>query len=55
MAETAAGTALAPAAAGRGTRRHSRHASQTVMRSYIRAAATQEAFTSGALWRRKEA
>ena len=35
--------------------RHSRHASQTVMRSYIRAAATEEAFTSGALWRRKDA
>ena len=35
--------------------RHSRHASQTVMRTYIRAAATEEAFTSGALWRRKDA
>ena len=35
--------------------RHSRHISQTVMRSYIRAAATEEAFTSGALWRRKDA
>ena len=35
--------------------RHSRHASQTVMRGYIRAAATEEAFTSGALWRRKDA
>jgi integrase len=34
--------------------RHSRHGSQAVMRSYIRAAATKEAFTSGALWRRKE-
>jgi integrase len=30
---------------------HSRHGSQTVMRGYIRAAATEEAFTSGALWR----
>ena len=35
--------------------RHSRHDSQTVMRGYIRAAATEEAFTSGALWRRKDA
>ena len=35
--------------------RHSRHASQSVMRAYIRAAATEEAFTSGALWRRKDA
>jgi integrase len=33
--------------------RHSRHGSQTVMRGYIRAAATEEAFTSGALWRRR--
>jgi integrase len=32
--------------------RHSRHDSQTVMRTYIRAAATEEAFTSGALWRK---
>jgi integrase len=35
--------------------RHSRHDSQAVMRTYIRAAATEEAFTSGALWRRKDA
>jgi hypothetical protein len=34
---------------------HSRHGSQTVVRSYIRAAAAEEAFTSGALWRRKDA
>ena len=34
--------------------KHSRHGSQAVMRSYIRAAAVEEAFTSGALWRRKE-
>jgi len=34
---------------------HSRHGSQAVMRSYIRAAGTAEAFTSGALWRRKDA
>lgn len=33
---------------------HSRHGSQAVMRSYIRAAGTEEAFTSGALWRRKD-
>ena len=33
---------------------HSRHGSQTVMRGYIRAAATPEAFTSGALWKRKD-
>ena len=32
---------------------HSRHGSQAVMRGYIRAAGTEEAFTSGALWRRK--
>ncbi|MBV8401661.1 MAG: site-specific integrase [Acetobacteraceae bacterium] len=32
--------------------RHSRHDSQTVMRGYIRAAATEEALTSEALWRR---
>ena len=32
---------------------HSRHGSQAVMRTYIRAAAVEEAFTSGALWRRK--
>ena len=31
------------------------HDSQTVMRGYIRAAVTEEAFTSGALWRRKDA
>jgi len=31
---------------------HSRHESQTVMRGYIRAAATEEAFISGALWTR---
>jgi integrase len=35
--------------------RHSRHDSQTVMRTYIRVAATQEVFTFGALWRRKDA
>jgi hypothetical protein len=35
--------------------KHSRHASQTIMRTYIRAAATEEAFTSGALWGRKDA
>jgi hypothetical protein len=34
--------------------RHSRHDSQAVMRGYIRAAAAEEAFTSGALWRRKD-
>jgi integrase len=34
--------------------KHSRHGSQAVMRGYIRAAATPEAFTSGALWRRKD-
>jgi integrase len=34
--------------------KHSRHGSQAVMRGYIRAAAVEEAFTSGALWRRKE-
>lgn len=34
---------------------YSRHGSQAVMRGYIRAAATEEAFTSAALWRRKEA
>jgi integrase len=34
--------------------KHSRHGSQAVMRTYIRAAAVEEAFTSGALWRRKE-
>jgi integrase len=34
--------------------KHSRHGSRAVMRGYIRAAATPEAFTSGALWRRKE-
>jgi integrase len=33
---------------------HSRHGSQAVMRGYIRAAASEEAFTSGALWRRKD-
>jgi integrase len=33
---------------------HSRHGSQAVMRGYIRAAATPEAFASGALWRCKE-
>jgi len=33
---------------------HSRHGSQAVMRSYIRAAGVKEAFTSGALWRRKD-
>ena len=33
---------------------HSRHGSQAVMRSYIRAAAIEEAFTSGALWRRED-
>jgi len=33
---------------------HSRHGSQAVMRSYIRAAGVEEAFTSGALWRRKD-
>ena len=31
-----------------------RHGSQAVMRSPIRAAGTEEAFISGALWRRKE-
>ncbi len=34
--------------------KHSRHASQAVMRTYIRAAGVEEAFTSGALWRRKD-
>ncbi len=34
---------------------HSRHGSQAVMRTYIRAAAVEEAFTSGALWRRTDA
>jgi integrase len=34
--------------------KHSRHGSQAVMRTYIRAAAVPEAFTSGALWRRKD-
>jgi len=34
---------------------HSRHSSQTVMRGYIRAAATTgDAFTSAALWRRRD-
>lgn len=32
---------------------HSRHASQTVMRGYIRATATGDAFTSRALWQRE--
>jgi hypothetical protein len=32
---------------------HSRYGSQAVMRGYIRVAAAPEAFTSGALWRRK--
>jgi len=34
--------------------KHSRHGSQAVMRTYIRAAGVEEAFTSGALWRRKD-
>ncbi len=34
--------------------KHSRHGSQVVMRTYIRAAGVEEAFTSGALWRRKD-
>ena len=38
----------------RDTMAHSRHGSQAVMRGYIRAAGTEEAFTSGALWRRKD-
>ena len=33
---------------------HSRHSSQSVMRSYIRAADVKEAFTSSALWRQKD-
>lgn len=33
---------------------HSRHGSQTVMRGYIRTAATKEAFTSATLWRRQD-
>ena len=47
-------TALAQASVHeREIMRHSRHDLQTVMRGYIRAAATEQAFTSGALWRRK--
>ena len=34
--------------------KHSRHGSQAVMRAYIRAAGVEEAFTSGALWRRND-
>ncbi len=34
--------------------KHSRHGSQAVMRSYIRAAGVEEAFTSGALWRQND-
>ncbi len=33
---------------------HSRHGSRTVMRGYIRAAASTDAVTSGALWRRRD-
>ena len=35
--------------------KHSRHGSQAVMRTYIRAAGAEEAFTSAPLWRRKDA
>jgi hypothetical protein len=38
---------------GRDIMQHSRYGSQAVMRGYIRVAAAPEAFTSGALWRRK--
>ena len=38
----------------RDTMKHSRHGSQAVMRTYIRSAEVEKAFTSGALWRRKE-
>ena len=34
--------------------KHSRHGSQAVMRTYIRAAGVEEAFTSWAFWRRKD-
>jgi integrase len=48
-------TALAQASVHeRDIMRHSRHDSRTVMRGYIRAAAAEEAFTSGALWRQKD-
>ena len=34
--------------------KHSRHSSQAMMRTYIRNAGVEEAFTSGAFWRRKD-
>ena len=33
---------------------HSRHGSQVMMHSYVRAAGVEEAFTSGILWQRKD-
>lgn len=49
-------TALAQASIHeRDIMQHSRHGSQTVMRGYIRAAATEDAFTSASLWRRDHA